>query len=191
MVFDYDTKAYPTVPSISRSAAHYREVAPDHLADLLAPEAIEAFFRLHYWQQGGDYGRGWDRGVNGQSVFECFKRDPKVCLHAQFRKAAETYRLIDDAQTPVIVPYGERGQALIRDLQAMSADPEPARLRAFDRSAQRYVVGVYERGLTKLLQNGVLLELHGRFYLGNREAYDEKLGLLDDVLGLDPEGLVF
>ena len=61
-----------TASLITRAAAHFREIAPDHLADLLAPEAIEAFFRLHYWQQGGDDGRGWDRGAEGQSILDCF-----------------------------------------------------------------------------------------------------------------------
>ena len=57
VVFDYDSKTYPTVTLIARAAESFREVAPDHLADLLAPDAIEAYFRLHYWQQGGDDGR--------------------------------------------------------------------------------------------------------------------------------------
>ena len=74
-------------------------------------------------------------------------------LHAQFRTAAEAYRLIDDAQTPVLVPYGERGRELIARLSSMPAAPDPQWLRAFDRSAQRYVVGVYERDLRALLAN--------------------------------------
>ena len=91
VVFDYDSKKYPTATLIARAAAHFREVAPDHLADLLAPDAIEAYFRLHYWQQGGDNGQGWDRGAEGQSVLDCFDSDPKILLHAQFRTAAEAY----------------------------------------------------------------------------------------------------
>ena len=49
---------------------------------------------------------------------------------------------------------------------------------------------MYEQGLRTLLQNGVLLERHGRFYLGNPEAYDERIGLRLDVIGLDPVRLV-
>ncbi len=190
VVFDYDSKTYPTVTLITRATAHFREIAPDHLADLLAPEAIEAFFRLHYWQQGGDDERGWDRGTEGQSILDCFDADPKVLLHAQFRTAAEAYKLIDDAQTPVIVPYGDRGRDLVAELTSMPADPDPKWLRAFDRSAQRYLVGVYEQGLRSLLDNGVLLELHGRFYLGNPRAYGERMGLTFEEIGLEPERLI-
>ena len=186
-IFDYDGRLYPTVPMIRRAAETFREVAADHRDDLLSPGAIEAFFRLHYWEQGGDDGRGWDRGAEGESVMACFEYDPEVLLHAQFRQAARAYRLIDEAQTPVLVPYGERGQALIRDLECLPVDAEPGRLRAFDRAAQRYVVGVFDGALAALLKNGVLLEHLGRHYLGNREAYDARLGLRLDVLGLDLE----
>ena len=34
------------------------------------------------------------------------------------------------------------------------------------------------------------LDRHGRYYIGNDEAYDEKVGLRFDVLGLDLERLI-
>ena len=130
-IFDYDAKSYPTSPMIQRAADCFREVAPDHTDDLLAPDAIEAFFRLHYWQQGGDDGRGWDQGAERQSIMACFRPDAKVLLHAQFRTAAAAYRLIDDAQTQVLVPYGKRGKKLIRLLERLPESPAPNLLREF------------------------------------------------------------
>ncbi|QEH32074.1 DEAD/DEAH box helicase [Aquisphaera giovannonii] len=189
-VFDYDRKEYPTASLIEQAAQCFREVAPDHQLGLLAPPATKAYFRLRYWQQGGQDGRGWDRGDGGQSVMGCFAPDRKTLLHAQFRTAVSAYRLIDDAQTPILVPFGDRGRELIRELEMMPEQPEPERLRAFDRNAQRYVVGVYDRGLKALLESGVLLEYHGRYCLGNREAYHERLGLTFEALGLDPDRLV-
>ncbi len=189
-VFEYDVKAYPTDSTIEQAAAKFREVAPNRQSDLLAPEAINAFFKLHYWHQGGEGGKGWDQGSERQSVMDCFKGDRNIFLHAQFRTAAERYRLIDDTQTPILVPYGDRGQELIRELEALPEAPEPWRLRQFDRKVQRYAVSIYAYNLQKLLQNGVLIECHRRYFLGNREAYDQKLGLLFNVLGLDPERLV-
>lgn len=189
-VFDYDTKLYRTDAMIAGAAICFREVAPDHEHDLLAPQAVQDYFRLRYWQQGGDDGRGWDQGADRQHIMDCFNYDSTTLLHAQFRTAAEAYRLIDDAQMPVLVPYGDRSRALIRELETFPDPVEPWRLRDFDRRAQRYVVGVYEQGLRALLKNGVLLERHGRFYLGNPEAYDIDTGLRFDVLGLDPERCV-
>ncbi|WP_435020753.1 CRISPR-associated endonuclease Cas3'' [Tundrisphaera sp. TA3] len=190
IVFDYDAKKYPTDPLIAQAAARFREVAFDHEDDLLSPGAIADYFRLHYWQQGGDDGRGWDRGVEGQSIMDCFRPDKTDLLHAQFREAGDAYRLIDDAQAPILVPYGEKGEALIGELEGFPDEVEPGRLRAFDRAAQRYVVGIYQNGLARLHGNGALLERHGRFYLGNRDAYDGTVGLRSDVLGLDLDRLL-
>lgn len=189
-VFDYDAKAYPTDSSVCRAAGCFREVAPDHAGDLLSPQAVQDYFRLHYWQQGGDAGKGWDRGSEQQSIMDCFAPDMKHLLHAQFRMAAEAYRLIDDAQARLLVPYGKRGRALIRKLEGLPDPPDPRHLRAFDREAQRYVVGVYEQGLRRLIQNRVLLERHGRTYVANEQAYDGKVGLRFDILGLDPDRLI-
>ncbi len=188
IVFDYDAKAYPTVPSITQAASHFREIAGNH-NDLLSPRAVEDFFRLHYWQQGGDGGRGWDRGVGGESVMDAFCADRKHLLHASFRRAAAAYRLIDDAQVRLLVPYG-RGRDLIEELESFPDSVEPWQLRDFDRRAQRFVVGVYEQGLIKLHQNSNLLERHGRFYLARLDAYQDRVGLIFDLPGLDPDRLV-
>lgn len=186
VVFDFDAKAYPTSPSIRDAAKHFREIAPRFAADLLAPEAIEAYFRLRYWQVGGDDGKGWDE----KNVMLCFGGEDGHPLNHQFREAAKAYRLIDDAQTPILVPYDHRGVELIDELKNMPAIPDPKHLRRFDRAAQRYVVGVYDNALGALLKNEVLMEHHGRIYLANPKAYDSKLGLTFEAVGFDPGSLV-
>lgn len=185
-VFDYDEQEHRPPPLIRRGAGHFREVAPDHVDDLLSPAAVEAYFRLHYWQQGGDDGRGWDRGRSGESVMRCFGGEDGDPLHHQFREAAERYQLIGDAQTSILVPFGKRGRALLRLLGHMREPPGVG----FDRAAQRYVVGVWDRTLRKLIDNRVLFEHHGRYCLGNDTAYDSKLGLLSGIAGLDVEALI-
>lgn len=176
-IFDYDERNHRAPPSIRRAAGHFREVAPDHGEDLFSPSAVEAYFRLHYWQQGSDDGQGWDRGRGGQSVMRCFGGEDGDPLHHQFRTAAERYRLIDDVQTPILIPFGNAGRGLIRALEHMH-DPPGNR---FDRAAQRYVVGVWDHVLSKLIENRLVVERHGRYYLASEGAYDSKLGLLPDV----------
>jgi CRISPR-associated endonuclease/helicase Cas3 len=190
VVFDYDEQSHRPPPFVRIAANHFREVAPDHAEDLLSPAAVESYFRLHYWLKGGDDGRGWDHGREGKSIMRCFGGEDGHPLHHQFREAAEAYRLIDDAQAPVLVPYGEKGRALIRRLEGMPETVEPRVLRAFDRAAQRYVVGVREHGLRELLENQVLLERQGRYYLANAAAYDNKLGLTFESVGLDSDRLI-
>jgi CRISPR-associated endonuclease/helicase Cas3 len=184
-VFDYDERSHRPPPFVARSAGHFREVYPDHAHDLLGPAAIEAYFGLHYWQQGGDGGRGWDRGRGGASVMRCFGGEDGDALHHQFREGTERYQVIEDAQTPILVPYGERGRHLIAKLADM---PEPPGA-GFDRDAQRYVVAVWDHVLRQLMDSGSLLERHGRYCLANDAAYDWKLGLVADI-GWEPSDLI-
>lgn len=189
VVFDYDEKTYRTPPFIKQGAGHFREVAPDHAGDLLSPEAIENYFQLHYWQQGGDDQRGWDEGRGKESIMDCFAWSGADGLHAQYRDADDRFQMIDDATIPILVPYG-KGRGLIRELADMPEQPEAKHLRSFDRRAQRYVVGVREHGLRKLLENGVLLERHERYFVANDDAYHQGLGLTFEAVGLDAELLV-
>lgn len=177
VVFEYDEKEHPPPAFVRNAACRFRELAPDHADDLLSPAAIEAFFRLRYWQQGGEDGRGWDRGTGGQSVMECFGGVNCDPLHHQFRQAAERYRLIDEQQVAVIVPYKARGAELIRELQDMPELPDPKRLHGFDRAAQRYAVGVRERDLQRLVDCGIIQERHNRYYLMFASAYEQRIGL--------------
>ncbi len=186
VVFDYDEKLHRPPPFVRRAAGHFREIVPDHEDDVLSPAAVDAYFRVHYWQQGGDDGRGWDRGHEQKSVMRCFGGEDGNPLHHQFRDATDAYRIIDDAQTQVVVGYGARGRALITELASMPEVPQPSHLRAFDRRAQRHVVGVWDRDLRRLLESYVLIESHERYYLANSSAYDRKLGLTFDSAGFDP-----
>lgn len=185
VVFDYDDHAHRVPPFIGRAAAHFREIQADHAADLLAPSAVDAYFRLHYWQQGGDAGEGWDRGRGGLSVMRCFGGEDGDPLHHQFRQAAERYRIIDDIQTPILVPYGDKGQSLIGRLIHMPQPPA----RAFDREAQRYVVAVWNHVFRRLQDSGSVIEHHGRYYLANPSAYHPHLGITADI-AWEPESLI-
>lgn len=148
------------------------EVAGLH-DDLLSLEAIEHFFRLTYWSRESE----WDRNA----VLECFRMSGGP--HFQFREAAEKYRLIADAQRPVIVPYGPKGRALVAELRGRSEPPG----RGFDRRAQRFVVGVYEWEFQHLREELAIAQYHDRFWvLENESGYDKYLGLRTDVAGFDP-----
>jgi CRISPR-associated endonuclease/helicase Cas3 len=168
------------LPAFVRSGVeHTREVLPDHAAHLLAPPAIDAYFRLHYWHAGGQGGKDWDR----HDVMGCFAQQG---THLQFREAAEKYRLIPDDQTAIIIPFGRRGDALVSQLQCMSDPPG----RQFLRQLQPYTVSVYEQEFRRLRDDRLLLDVHGLCVLGNPKAYDRDLGLIGGVAGLEPTELI-
>jgi CRISPR-associated endonuclease/helicase Cas3 len=149
------------------------EVAGLH-DDLLSLDAVDHFFRLSYWSRNSE----WDK----EGILDCFSlsRDGP---HFQFREAAQKYQLIPDVQQPVIVPYDGRGRELVGQLRRM---PEPPG-RGFDRSVQRYIVGLYVPQFNLLRENQAIAQYHERFWvLENGLAYDEHVGLKTNVAGFDP-----
>ena len=116
----------------------------------------------------------WD----DKDVMGCFKT--KTQHH--FREAEQRFRWIEQATTPVIVPYGEMGRRIVAHLRS-GDEPDWQLLR----SAQRYAVAVYGNQLDILKANTVVEGCLGERYwvLTNPAAYDERLGLRLDVAGWD------
>lgn len=176
-VYVFDTDVDP--PGDLRQRCQMgREVAGLY-DDLLALDAIEHYFRLSYWTRSSE----WDQ----QEILKLFGINGGM-PHFQFREVAERYRMIEDIQQSVIVPYGERGRKLVDELRYLGEPPG----RDFDRRAQRFVVGVYDRQLVQLCRNHGVTKHHDRYWvLENTLAYDEAIGLRADVLGFDAAQLCY
>lgn len=152
--------------------------------DLLHPDAIEAYFIEHYWKRSDE----WDT----PRVMDCFKGGGEVL---NFRTAAERYRLIENGQTPVVVPWSRRGRALI---EAIMKREQPAD-RALSRAAQRLSVGLWPKALAQLAGHAVIepkcvvrgesvgIGIH---VLLNRQAYHPVMGLNPEAAGIGPEWLI-
>jgi len=131
--------------------------------DPLAPEAVERYFRLLFWQAGG-------------------KLDAKVILKGieggasqgmiRFREVGEAFRFIENNMRPVIVARDDDAQKLVRDL---AFDPAPGRVL---RKLQRHIVQLHERDWNKLVNAGVArIVLDGLAVLENLDLYNDDLGL--------------
>lgn len=160
----------PPPPYARPGADITRELAGLYKHDLLGLEAIDHYFRLHYWSKKDR----WD----AEDIMGCFRTkrvDGRQLPYFQFRQAAERYRLIADAQTAVLVPYGDTGRALIRQLTALPESPG----RDLIRRLQRYAVNVFPHQLSNLQRDQVIALLHERYWvLMNEAAYDNQLGLV-------------
>lgn len=174
-VFVFDTDVKPP-RSLLNSLQFGNEVASQH-DELVGLEVVEQYFELLYWSREDE----WDK----HEIMKCFSYS-KRGLHAQFREAASKYRLIRDDQHSVIVPYGDQGTALIEELESMREPPG----RDFSRRAQRFSVGVYPWDLEKLRTATLVTTYHERFWILDRAAYDEELGVRPDVTGRDPDSLI-
>jgi CRISPR-associated endonuclease/helicase Cas3 len=173
-VFESSHRPPPSLRSAMDSA---RQLVPDH-PDPLTLDAIEAYFRHHYWRRKNGAGKPWD----DRDVMSCFQG---VTTH-QFRTAAERFRWIGNETHSIVVPYGDKGRQIV---ELLSRD-EPPDWR-LTRRCQRYTVSVYEHDLQKLAGNTTVTLRHERFWvLTNPAAYDDRFGLLTDVAGWDPDGLI-
>jgi len=184
----------PTVPlpAYAREPARDAEHVIGQFQDLLAPDAIEAYFREHFWQKRGR----WDSGALDSSgargpVMECFRsqmsREPPHFMY-DFRTAAERYCIITEDSTPVIVPWGRQGEDLIHRLRDLRRPPG----RALRQRCQRYAVGVRQPVLAAMASEASVSPAStfapGLFCLDRAECYHHALGLSPG--SIEPERLI-
>lgn len=148
------------------------QVLPLH-QDPLSIEAIEHYFQLYYWDQACR----WDaKKILGE--FHLLE-DRNLPFSFGFAETARRFRLIDQAQRPIIIPWKEEGRALCDELRTPGELPDVQVLRRL----QRYTVQLHRRVWEKQLDVGPVELLHDRFaVLTQLESYYyDKTGLsLDD-----------
>ncbi len=119
--------------------------------DPLAPDAIEQYFRMYYWQQSDR----WDKKkILDRFSLDRRKPEPETTpmpFVFGFRSADRDFRLIEDSGRPVIVPWGVRGEALVEALRASYPGPTVTLLRHL----QRYTVQITQTAFDRLLQDGL------------------------------------
>ncbi len=146
-------------------------------ADPLDPDAVEAYFRTHFWKHQDT--------TDAHHILECWpekmtRLDDLFLFH--FKRCAENFRLIDDQGGCVIVPYGEKGRALCEEVRKTF---DPARVRYLGRRLQRYSVNIRREDYDRFLAAGIIRLVHDGFPMLNSDVhYSEELGLdIDDKPG--------
>ncbi|MCH8270992.1 MAG: CRISPR-associated endonuclease Cas3'' [Planctomycetes bacterium] len=167
----FETNQIPP-PEIACAANNARSVLPEHAADPLSPDAVEAFFRLHYWSRNQE----WDK--NG--IMQCCDLSGSGRMLTMFREIALNFKMIDDVQRAIFVPYGDRGAQLVGELQRSDV-PD----RKLLRKLQRYTVNVPEHTVRQMKTTHAIIEPHdGLYVLANKDAYNEGVGLTTDKRSL-------
>jgi CRISPR/Cas system-associated endonuclease/helicase Cas3 len=123
-----------------KAEVHFRETAQianqliELHSDLLSQKAIYAYFDLYYHQRKNR----WDaKGILDSDSFR-LEKNPAFPFVFQFKTVAENFRLIEDHQVPVIIPYDEKAKAYIAELKNTF---QPL-TRALFRGLQRYTVQI-------------------------------------------------
>ena len=163
-VYFFDTEILPPVGHLRQTADTARELVEQY-DDLLSPEAIQNYFRLHYWKKS----ESWDRHKVLASI-----GDQPDKLQFNFREIADKYRFIREETQGVLIPWGEAAEKLIERL----ADPNAILDRQFWRRLQQYSVQVRDRELSRLQEANALESMHDRWVLIQPHLYNNKLGLV-------------
>jgi CRISPR-associated endonuclease/helicase Cas3 len=128
-----------------RAEAYFRDTAQiaaqiiELHDDPLSLESVERFFSLYYHQHNPPNGRRWDT-KDIQSDYK-LTQNRALPLHFQFRTVAEKFRLIENDQTPVLIPYDNEAKKLLDDLRR---DSIPLHRDLF-RRLQPYTVQIRSR----------------------------------------------
>jgi CRISPR-associated endonuclease/helicase Cas3 len=140
-----------------------------------SPAAFDRYFRELYWVKG-------DEVLDGYRMKELLglgagRRDGDP-FDFRYRTAAENFRMIDDAQDTLVVPYDEVAR---RALAALRRDGPT---RGLMRKLQPFTVPVV-RSVMQKLRNAVAAEdLDGVTVLTKEDLYDPDVGLVtDDLVG--------
>lgn len=170
--FFAETEPPPGLPQKGLAEVRAMLKAPEHGGeiDLDDPRVYEDYFRGLYARCDPD-----PKGI--QPLREALR----------FHSVARKLRLIDDATTPVVVPWGTAAERLD---ELRLHGPDRYRLRAL----QPFVVNLYAKSMTALHHAGALEEVvEGVFALAPAfyGLYDDRFGLvMDGEPQPDPERLI-
>jgi CRISPR-associated endonuclease/helicase Cas3 len=171
-------QTYVFRPEDQRAETYFRETAQvahqliDLHPDLLGREAIRHYFDLYYYQQKSR----WDsKDILGH--FRIDGRNQAFPFDFSYSSVAEKFRLIDDWQVSVIIPYDDRSRSLIADLRSSSIPLHRKLLRAL----QRYTVQIPPRLRDDNIRSFEALR-DGQFYalVSTDLNYSEHFGLTFD-----------
>ena len=174
-VFRPAEEAYTKLRGFLRTSADAaaQVMALPQYDELLGLDAIEHYFRLHYWQHQQD----WDKKQICDQ-FNFAMSDAELPLYFNFASAADRFRFIDSPQRPVIVPWDGMGRRLVDQLRGVEFTGKPPP-RKLTRTLQRHTVSVSKYAWEKAQQAGHFELLYDRFaVLKTVELhYSEELGL--------------
>lgn len=159
-VFEASDYAIPAILDEMKTAARSaRDVlAAGRYEDMLAPEAVHAFFKCYYGERGRQ--TGWDKtgiremqSILGGTTLPAPSSDMYRGL--SLASVASAFHLIEPGQRRIMIPWGEEGEKVLRrieDLQRAGFLPD----RELYQSIQRLSVSVYGHDWQLLREKGLV-----------------------------------
>lgn len=175
----------------SRVLNEWKETRGDEPFDLSDPQQMHRFFTYHFFNRSKlmDYPVKHERddtllrmlGRNGMAVADAPRPIERIGGAMQsFASAAREFRVIDCLTQGVVVPFRERGAAIVNLLSSTRDLAGQFRLL---REAQQFTVNVFQQELLSLQQKGALYEAQPGTGV---QCLQE--GFYSEEFGLDLEG---
>ncbi|GGY02286.1 CRISPR-associated helicase/endonuclease Cas3 [Litchfieldella qijiaojingensis] len=155
-------------PELKQFAQATVEVLRHHGDDPLSLEAIDAYFRLLYWQQGL-------QRLDRHGLLKLVEDGRLEGI--PFETLEQKFRMIENNQRAVIIPFDDKARAALRELAYAEG------VGGIARKLQPYTVQVPQQGFAALERVGAIAPVEPDKFgeqfmeLVNEDLYDERLGL--------------
>jgi CRISPR-associated endonuclease Cas3-HD len=159
-------------PELKQFAQVFRRTYRLHEGDLLAPDAVRAYFKELYWRKGKEE-------LDAEDLMGLLKGSDIDSLPLE--TIAKRFRLIDSVMKPVIVPFDPYTGELDVDAADVLRDIEFA--PGLARRLQQFVVQIPERAFSALRKAAAIQPIAPERYgeqfmqLVNPSLYDPRVGL--------------
>lgn len=141
LVFATDNPDWAAPPELRQFAQVAAEIMRLHKGDLLAPDAIRAYFEQLYWQKG-------NKGLDGFSLQSLLKGGTPDTLPLE--TLASRFRMIESSQKTVIIPWDDSARQAIDRLHYVDKPGGLARI------LQPYTVQIPHRAYDALVSFGAV-----------------------------------
>lgn len=182
-IFATANEEWAPPPELKQFAQATHEVLRQHSHDPLSLEAIDAYFTLLYWQQGADQ-------LDKHQLLSLIEKSGLGGL--PFETLEKKFRLIDNNQRSVIIPFDSDARKAIKELAFATGAGGIAR------KLQLYTVQVPHNGFKALEKAGAIAAIEQDKFgdqfiqLINEDLYHDALGLnWSDPTFMRAESLIF
>jgi CRISPR-associated endonuclease/helicase Cas3 len=183
LVFAQEGDDWTPPPELKQFAQVFREVHRKHASDPMALVAIADYFKLLYWQKGL-------QELDAHNLMGLLRESHLESL--PFETLAAKYRIIDNTQLPVIVPFDDDAKDALRALEFAEG------CGAIARRLQPYLVQLPRPGYRALLAARAIAPVRPDRYgeqfmqLVNPDLYHSRFGLhWDDPEFMKTESMIF
>ncbi|WP_087718751.1 CRISPR-associated helicase/endonuclease Cas3 [Salinicola salarius] len=167
-IFATANEEWAPPPELKQFAQVSREVLRSHRDDPLSLDAIDAYFRLLYWQQG-------PQQLDRHDLLQLIEHGRLDGL--PFETLEQKFRMIENAQRAVIIPFDKTARDALRELSYAEG------VGGIARKLQPYTVQVPHQGFAALERAGAIAAIEPDKFgeqfivLINEDLYDKRLGL--------------